>query len=76
MPEIIDVVEALLFASDTPVEAARIQEVLDLESPAVARELVESLRARLDAAGRALQVDGGGRRLPSGDAPRDRARGS
>ena len=38
MPEIIDVVEALLFASDTPVEASRIQEVLDLESPAVARE--------------------------------------
>ena len=32
MPEPIDVVEALLFASDTPVEAARIQEVLDLES--------------------------------------------
>lgn len=65
MPEIIDVVEALLFASDTPVEASRIQEVLDLESPAVARELVESLRGRLDAEGRALQVMevGGGYRL-------------
>jgi segregation and condensation protein B len=65
MPEIIDVVEALLFASDTPVEALRIQEVLDLESPAVARELVESLRRRLDAEGRALQVMevGGGFRL-------------
>lgn len=65
MPEIIDVVEALLFASDTPVEASRIQEVLDLESPAVARELVESLRGRLDAEGRALQVMevGGGFRL-------------
>src|SRR5258705_882524 len=65
MPEIIDVVEALLFASDTPVEASRIQEVLDLESPAVARELVESLRGRLDAEGRALQVRevGGGFRL-------------
>jgi len=65
MPEIIDVVEALLFASDTPVEASRIQEVLDLESPAVARELVETLRRRLDAEGRALQVMevGGGFRL-------------
>ena len=56
MPEPIDVVEALLFASDTPVEAERIQEVLDLESPAVARELVEGLRARLEAEGRALRV--------------------
>jgi segregation and condensation protein B len=56
MPEPIDVVEALLFASDTPVEAERIQEVLDLESPAVARELVADLRARLEEQGRALQV--------------------
>ena len=65
MPEPIDVVEALLFASDTPVEAERIQEVLDLESAAVARELVDGLRARLDAEGRALQVMevGGGFRL-------------
>jgi segregation and condensation protein B len=65
MPEPIDVVEALLFASDTPVEADRIAEVLDLESPAVAREIVEGLRARLEAEGRALQVMevGGGFRL-------------
>lgn len=65
MPELIDVVEALLFASDTPVEASRIQEVLDLESATSARELVESLRRRLDAEGRALQVveAGGGFRL-------------
>jgi len=65
MPELIDVVEALLFASDTPVEAARLQEVLDLESAAAARELVETLRRRLDAEGRALQVveAGGGFRL-------------
>jgi segregation and condensation protein B len=65
MPELIDVVEALLFASDTPVEAGRIQEVLDLESAAVARELVQSLRGRLDSEGRALQVVevGGGFRL-------------
>ena len=65
MPELIDVVEALLFASDTPVEASRIQEVLDLESAATARELVEGLRGRLDAEGRSLQVVevGGGFRL-------------
>ena len=65
MPEPIDVVEALLFASDTPVEPERIQEVLDLESTAAAREIVEGLRARLDAEARALQVMevGGGFRL-------------
>ena len=65
MPEPIDVVEALLFASDTPVEADRIAEVLDLESAAVAREIVESLRSRLETEGRALQVMevGGGFRL-------------
>jgi len=65
MPEPIDVVEALLFASDTPVEAERIQEVLDLESAVAAREIVEGLRVRLDAEGRALQVMevGGGFRL-------------
>jgi segregation and condensation protein B len=65
MPEPIDVVEALLFASDTPVEAERIQEVLDLESTAAAREIVEGLRARLEAEARALQVMevGGGFRL-------------
>jgi len=65
MPEPIDVVEALLFASDAPVEAERIQEVLDLESPAAARELVETLRGRLDSENRALQVVevGGGFRL-------------
>ena len=65
MPEPIDVVEALLFASDTPVEAERIQEVLDLESATAAREIVEGLRTRLDAESRALQVleVGGGFRL-------------
>ena len=65
MPEPIDVVEALLFASDTPVEAERIAEVLDLESAAVAREIVEGLRSRLDGESRALQVMevGGGFRL-------------
>ena len=61
----VDVVEALLFASDSPVEAERIREVLGLGSPADARELVEALRQRLDAEGRALRVVevGGGFRL-------------
>jgi len=65
MTELIDVVEALLFASDSPVEAERIQEVLELHSAAAARELVSRLRERLDSEGRALQVmeAGGGFRL-------------
>lgn len=65
MTEPIDVVEALLFASDAPVEPERIQEVLDLHSAAAARELVTRLRERLDEEGRALQVIevGGGFRL-------------
>jgi segregation and condensation protein B len=65
MTELIDVVEALLFASDSPVEAERIQEVLELHSAAAARELVHRLRERLDGEGRALQVIevGGGFRL-------------
>jgi segregation and condensation protein B len=65
MPEPIDVVEALLFASETPVEADRIHEVLDLESAGEARELVRRLAGRLDAQGSALQIIevGGGYRL-------------
>jgi segregation and condensation protein B len=65
MPEPIDVVEALLFASETPVEADRIQEVLDLGSAGEARELVRTLSGRLDGQGRALQIIevGGGYRL-------------
>jgi len=65
MPEPIDVVEALLFASETPVEADRIQEVLDLGSAGEARELVRTLATRLDGQGRALQIIevGGGYRL-------------
>ena len=65
MTEPVDVVEALLFASDTPLEAERIQEVLELSSAADARELVDTLRRRLDAEGRALQLveAGGGFRL-------------
>ena len=65
MSEAVDVLEALLFASDAPIEAERIQEVLELDSPAAARELVEELGRRLDGEGRALQVleVGGGFRL-------------
>ncbi|HET8577319.1 MAG TPA: SMC-Scp complex subunit ScpB [Methylomirabilota bacterium] len=65
MTEPIDVVEALLFASDSPVEAERIQEVLELPSTAAARDLVGRLRERLEGEGRALQVIevGGGFRM-------------
>src|SRR6266446_4416811 len=65
VPEPIDVVEALLFASEAPVEAERIQEVLDLPSAGQARELVQMLSERLDGEGRALQIIevGGGFRL-------------
>jgi segregation and condensation protein B len=57
--------EALLFASDSPIEAERIQEVLGLDSPAAARGVVDELRQRLEDGGRALQVveAGGGFRL-------------
>jgi len=61
----VDVLEALLFASDVPLEAERIREVLDLADVAEARGLVEELRARLDATGGALWVAeaGGGFRM-------------
>jgi segregation and condensation protein B len=65
MPEAVDVVEALLFASDAPLEAERIREVLDLENVAVARALVEELRARYEETSRALAIAevGGGYRM-------------
>jgi len=65
MTEPIDVVEALLFASEAPVEAERIREVLELPSVDEARELVRALGERLDGQGRALQIIevGGGYRL-------------
>src|SRR3972149_786517 len=65
MPQPIDVVEALLFASDTPVEVGRIQEVLDLGSAAEARALVEDLKARYEGEERGLQIVevGGGFRM-------------
>lgn len=65
MPNPIDVVEALLFASDVPLEAERIREVLDLESADAARELVAALAARYDEAARGLTIMevGGGFRM-------------
>jgi segregation and condensation protein B len=65
MADQIDVVEALLFASDVPLEPERIREVLDLENLAAARALVEELRARYEDGNRALSITevGGGYRM-------------
>ena len=65
MPNPVDVVEAMLFASDVPLEAERIRDVLDLESAAAARGLVEELIARYDAEPRGLAIVevGGGFRM-------------
>ena len=65
MPNPIDVVEALLFASDVPLEAERIREVLDLENAAAARELATELMARYEAEPRGLSIVevGGGYRM-------------
>ena len=63
MPNPIDVVEALLFASDAPVEAERIREVLDLANAAAARELVHGadgpLRGRAARRCQIIEVGGG-----------------
>jgi segregation and condensation protein B len=65
MPDPVDVLEALLFASEGPVELERLREVLELPSVGQAQELVDVLRERLERGGRALQVVevGGGVRL-------------
>ena len=65
MPKPIDVVEALLFASDAPLEAERIRDVLDLENVAAARALVGELVARYEAEERGLAIMevGGGWRM-------------
>ena len=65
MPNPIDVVEAMLFASDVPLEAERIREVLDLENAAAARTLVEELIGRYEAEPRGLAIVevGGGYRM-------------
>lgn len=56
MPEPIDIVEALLFASDTPLEAERIREVLDLADVAEVVPLIRALRERFDGASRGLLI--------------------
>ena len=56
MPNPIDVVEALLFASDAPLEAERIREVLDLEDADAARDLVMALTARYEEESRGLSI--------------------
>lgn len=63
MPTPVDVVEALLFASDTPLEAERLRDVLDLESAEAARGLVEELRARYQERGLMIVETGGGYRM-------------
>ena len=65
MPNPIDVVEAMLFASDVPLEAERIREVLDLENAPAARGLVEELIARYEGEPRGLAIVevGGGYRM-------------
>src|ERR671930_511456 len=56
MPDPRDVVEALLFASDAPLEAERIREVLDLETADAAHELVAALTARYEEHARGLAI--------------------
>jgi segregation and condensation protein B len=65
VPNPVDVVEAMLFASDVPLEAERIREVLDLENAPAARGLVEELIARYEAEPRGLAIVevGGGYRM-------------
>ncbi len=65
MPTPTDVVEALLFASDTPLEAERIKDVLELADTDEARALVDELRVRYEKDDRALAVVevGGGYRM-------------
>jgi segregation and condensation protein B len=65
LPSPIDIVEALLFASDAPLEADRIREVLDLPDAATARALVHELTDRCEADGRILAIVevGGGYRM-------------
>jgi segregation and condensation protein B len=65
VPNPVDVVEAMLFASDVPLEVERIREVLDLENAAAARGLVEELVARYEGEHRGLAIVevGGGYRM-------------
>ena len=55
-PTPIEIVEALLFASDTPLEPERIREVLGLPDVATARALVDELRARYETSSRGIGI--------------------
>ena len=65
MPEPIDIVEGLLFASDVPLEAERIREVLDLASVADVHAVMAALKERYERDAHALEVTevGGGYRM-------------
>jgi segregation and condensation protein B len=65
LPSPIDIVEALLFASDAPLEVERMRDVLELADTEAARELVRELTTRYDADGRVLAIVevGGGYRM-------------
>jgi segregation and condensation protein B len=56
MPEPVDIVEGLLFASDAPLEPERIRDVLALETVEAARDLVVSLRERYEREARVFQI--------------------
>ena len=63
MPDPGNILEALLFASDTPLEPERVREVLELPSVAAALDLVEALRARYADRGLQIVEVGGGYRM-------------
>src|SRR5437762_8763060 len=63
MPDPTDILEALLFASDTPLDLERIREVLELPSVGAARELVGVLSARYAERGVQIVEVGGGYRM-------------
>jgi segregation and condensation protein B len=65
VPDPLQILEALLFASDIPVEVERIQEALDLPTAAEARALIKSLQSRYDGDARGLMIVevGGGFRM-------------
>lgn len=64
-PTPVEIVEALLFASDTPLEPERLREVLGLPDVATVRALVDELRARYDSSSRGIAISevGGGFRM-------------
>lgn len=55
-PTPVEIVEALLFASDMPLEPERIREVLGLPDVATARALVDELRARYETSSRGIGI--------------------